>query len=958
MLCSVNAQSEEFFSTSETQLSEPTFSEASGFFTSSFMLQISHEDPDVQILYTLDGSEPKEENIGGATYSYKNQYPLEYGGEVGPFLTKSISTLVYSNPFLIDDNTSSPNKISTISTTYDDPTYFPDYLLPKAKVVRAKAIKDGASPSKVVSRTYFVSTEDGFNSNLPIISISANEPDLFDFNDGINVPGIDFETWRNNSVDGLNKFGHANYTRRGSDHEIPVHFSYFVGQNEVLSQLLGLRIHGGESRIYPNKSFRFYARNSYSTNVMDYPFFGPTLNQNYRRLILRTTGQDNFQAFIRDPFMHTAFQNLNFEIQEKQPSLVYLNGEFWGMHYIRERYGKQYFEQYYQIDEEDLDYLSDEYEEKEGDNLDYLDLLAYLENNDLSEDTNFQALHERIDFENLIDYYIANIYVGNTDWPRNNIDYYRFRTAYNPDAPYPKDGRWRWIAKDMDFGLRGQNLNANHIDFSLEENGPNWPNPPWSTFLFRKLMENDGFRMQFATRYIDLLNTTFKEEHLLPIFDAIKQEIEPEIQSQIDRWKTLGSYAEWQNEIAVIINFIEARPSIAKQHVVSEFNLDNEISVNLNLADADAGWIELNSIAIHESTDGIFEDYANWSGFYFENLPMTLQAKPQPGYAFSHWSGDINSTEETLEVTPTEDLNITAHFETFVEPIALHFWMMDTQISNNTPLQVLAPTFSAENTTANIVFESCLDGYPFSEAHPNWRKASMERRNRPTSINYFPEYNNQLQFGQANMRGLQVRQPMSSGQAENTVVFEVDASAYQITKFSFAVKDEDAANSLSIAYFDEETNAWSTQNLVTSDLNLQTDQYQLVEVDLSEVEAADTNPNFQLRIRFNEGVIGADDGNRVTFNNILFEGFSTLSASDFQQSSQKIILFPNPTTDSLQVNGIDPGFEYEVYNLQGKLLAKDKSSDSNISLSDFENGLYLVIIHNDGVKHTKRIIKN
>jgi hypothetical protein len=108
---------------------------------------------------------------------------------------------------------------------------------------------------------------------------------------------------------------------------------------------------------------------------MDYPFFGPTPNQNYRRLILRANGQDNYGAFIRDPFMHVAFQNLNFEIQQKQPSLVFLNGEFWGIQNIRERYGKQYFEQYYDINEDDLDFLSDQNEVNEGDELDYLDLL-------------------------------------------------------------------------------------------------------------------------------------------------------------------------------------------------------------------------------------------------------------------------------------------------------------------------------------------------------------------------------------------------------------------------------------------------------------------------------------------------------------------------------------------------------------------------------------------------------
>ena len=41
--------------------------------------------------------------------------------------------------------------------------------------------------------------------------------------------------------------------------------------------------------------------------------------------------------------------------------------------------------------------------------------------------------------------------------------------------------------------------NYNTLMFSLNPNGPNWPNPSWSTLLFRKMVENIEFRNKFKT---------------------------------------------------------------------------------------------------------------------------------------------------------------------------------------------------------------------------------------------------------------------------------------------------------------------------------------------------------------------------------------------------------------------------------------------------------------------------
>ena len=44
-------------------------------------------------------------------------------------------------------------------------------------------------------------------------------------------------------------------------------------------------------------------------------------------------------------------------------------------------------------------------------------MIDFVENNDLSNPENYLIVEEQVDIENFIDYYIIQIYVGNTDWP-------------------------------------------------------------------------------------------------------------------------------------------------------------------------------------------------------------------------------------------------------------------------------------------------------------------------------------------------------------------------------------------------------------------------------------------------------------------------------------------------------------------------------------------------------------
>ncbi len=205
------------------------------------------------------------------------------------------------------------------------------------------------------------------------------------------------------------------------------------------------------------------------------------------------------------------------------------------------------------------------------------------------------------------------------------------------------------------------------------------------------------------------------------------------------------------------------------------------------------------------------------------------------------------------------------------DAVLVHFFFFGEEMPNDTPFETLEFTYSTIEQ-AYIHFHSALDGYPFEEGHPNWRKASMERRNEPTDINYRPEGNNLIPFGNVtDMRSLQVRQPFTGDGGENTMFFHLPTTGYQNPVFSFAAMDEGAADRLimdySLASGDPQ---WTDEGLEEPVIDLQS-MYALVRMDFSEIEGTGDNPDFMVRLRFEGGSMAADDGDRVTFNNFSLE---------------------------------------------------------------------------------------
>jgi hypothetical protein len=606
----------------DVDLSVPLFSHEGGFYEKAFELELSSLLPGTEIYYTLDGSVP------------------------------SRNATRYTGPIRIANRENEPNRIANILTVAED-WHKPGKVF-KGTVVRAIAYDANGNASDVVTKSYFVHPLGNKRYSLPIVSLSTDNENLFDHEKGIYVAGALYENISPNHWENP-----ANYSQRGMEWERPAHIEFYETDGTLgFSEDVGIRIHGAASRANVLKSLRVQFRKEYGKGKLEYPLFPELPYDQFDSFVLRSAGNDYDGAYLRDPFMQSLLDETRLDTLAYRPAILFINGEYWGIHNIRERGDEDYFAEKYGISKSELDLLEKNADVISGTNDHYVALINKLRRSDVNDPAVYEAVKEAIDVDNFIDYQIAQIYFDNGDWPGNNIRFWRENKPYDPASVYGRDGRWRWLVFDTDFGfgMYGEhNFLNNTLQHATATNGPDWPNPEWSTFLLRTLFQNDEFRVRFVNRFADLMNTSFVPERVIEKLHAMKSVIEPEMREHIARWGRPYGMDHWYMHIERIETFAEKRPAAMRVYIDDYFKLGGISELKIGSVPQGQGVIKLNSL--------VLEPVQGWTGIYFHSVPVTLTAIPMHGYRFVGWKGDISSDDPTITIELTEDVTITPVFE-------------------------------------------------------------------------------------------------------------------------------------------------------------------------------------------------------------------------------------------------------------------------------------------------------
>jgi len=541
-----------------------------------------------------------------------------------------------------------------------DLLYSQSIVIDSTTALRVRSFANGKLPGDVITQTYFIDEE----INLPFVSLVTEPDNLFDDEIGIYVIGTN------------GRPGYCTDTPMNvnQDWERPINVELYDKDGSIeLNQQAGVKIFGGCSRTrYPQKSLALYARSDYGKGSFDCQLFKDKPIYTFESFILRSSADDCRYTMFKDAMGQALLEDMDIDRQAYRPAVVFINGQYWGIHNIREKINEHYPAGNYNIDADEVNLLKNNPENawnvKAGNAEHYNIMMDYINRQDMNTEQAYLYVSSKMDLNNYIDYQIAEIYLSANDWPGNNIKFWRANSG-------PHD-KWRWIIYDLDNCFFYDERNT----LELATNpwcDCNWPNPPWSTLLFRRLLKNETFKNEFIQRYAWHMNTTFLAERIYHYTDSMKANITPEIPRHIERWggqtvpdpehwigPTFNSIEKWEENIDRMKNFANNRRPHAIQHVMDYFDIDGMVRLTIYNNQTEAGKVKI----AKQTLPG---DYH--TGEYFMNIPLEIKAISSIGYKFSHWEYTVpgNETKQinspVLEILPEEDLILVAYFETSQE---------------------------------------------------------------------------------------------------------------------------------------------------------------------------------------------------------------------------------------------------------------------------------------------------
>ena len=458
----------------------------------------------------------------------------------------SLSTLNGGEIYYTTDGSTPTNK----STKYTG-----EITINKTLAIRAISYKDGYIDSDIESRTYII----GRKHDLPVISITTNNNNIY------GTSGI---FTRGSKASSRYPYYGANFWE---DVEVPISFEYYEDGKLGLNFNGGMKVFGAWSRGEAQKSVAIYLRKKYGLQEITYPFFEDNVNT-FTKFILRSGGQDFGKLKLKDAFLQqTVVGEMDIDIQDYRPVVVYFNGKYHGIYNIREKTDTTYVERHLGITEDEFDFIEKNDIVKAGSITEYNKLLNYVKNNDMTKDGVYEYLDKEIDLQELANYWVVETYFDQFD--PINIKFYK-----------AKDGKWRWILFDLDqsfFTWSYQTIKWK-LPFEPYAHGNNYY---LNTTLMNRIIKNPKFRELYIKTWATHLKTTFEPNRMIKILDKMVDEIKSEMPYHINRWYsesvgvsmyTLDNVNEWYNNIAFFKTQLKERHKIALNTIKGGLGLTNE----------------------------------------------------------------------------------------------------------------------------------------------------------------------------------------------------------------------------------------------------------------------------------------------------------------------------------------------------------------------------------------------
>lgn len=571
----------------------------------------------------------------------------------------------------------------------------------KNTVVRCSEFVNG-QPADTTTQTYFI----GENVSMPVVALTVNHHDMFDSTDGFYAtgpmnqlrctnPNFNQMSMGGNQTDNNNSkcaepCFKANFW---CEDELPVHVEYFEKGSSTTEKTweidAGISLIGNWSRYKPKKSVAIKMDNDdYGDKVLKYSFFKTRPEaKKMKSFNLRNNGNRFWTDYIGDAMMTSLMEGTDVDYQRSLQVVVFYNGEYFGIHDLRERLNRSFVETNYGIDSKSINMINikGNSAEASGTNgasaTEYQQIANQITSGNFAGDNNqsYEQMKQKFNMNSFAQYMLAEFYFHNGDWPENNIRAWGGNGNPFKFVAFDTDHGFGFSPGISGFDVQSQNMFQWALGSATRDNSqqggqqnPGQQQPGQGQFpgmggwdiggwgfggakqgpaqMLNKLLDNNDFKRLFINNACILLDNYLTYENVQKKVQEMMAAI-PASEQQRDqqRWpRNQGSF-HWSPDGSDLIQYAQNRTQTVRQEMEQYFGLQN--AVNVSISTSGSGTVLVDGMKLPKS---------NYQGKFYAGNDLLLQAVPSNGAVFTGWSD--GQTQNPRKYTPNGQ-PITAQFK-------------------------------------------------------------------------------------------------------------------------------------------------------------------------------------------------------------------------------------------------------------------------------------------------------